>query len=76
MRVQPRGRWRELLLRPDSKDAPDKPTREQLSGMSRADRRRAKVAYQSSGGVFRTWVYVVVLVVLVGGFALYLIAVG
>jgi len=75
--VTTRSRWRELFLQPDIDDGPARPSVEQLSGMSRADRRRARVAYQTgSGGAFRTWVYVVALIVLVGGFVIYLLAVG
>jgi len=74
--VQTRSGWRELFLQPDSDGTPAKPTPEQLSGLSQAERRRAKVAYQRSAGVFRTWVYVVALLLLVGGFVLYVLFVG
>ena len=66
-----RGRLRDLFLVPDREDKPDKPTREQLRLLSRVDRRRVKVHYAAQGGLFRTWVYVVVLVLLVSGFTLY-----
>ncbi len=75
--MAPRSRWRELLLQPDAEELPDKPTTGQLQSMSRADRRRAKIAYQTQGGgAFRTWVYVVALLLLVGGFVTYLLLVG
>ncbi len=67
-----RGRLRELLLQPADDDAPVKPTPTDLAGKSRAERRAARIQYQKHAGVFRTWVYAVILVALVGGFALFL----
>jgi hypothetical protein len=67
-----RRRFLDLVLLPERADAPAKPSRDQLRGLSRLDRRRAKVRYASQAGMFRTWVYAATLVLLVGVFALYL----
>lgn len=74
--MQARSRLRELFLQPADPDAPAKPTRADLAGMSRAERRAARIHYQTQAGIFRTWVYVVILLALIGGFALYLVLVS
>ena len=60
-------RLRDLFLRPDYDPNRVKPD---FKNMNRAQRRRAKVEWDRDGGRFRTWVYAVTLLVLVGGFAL------
>jgi hypothetical protein len=70
--VGERRRLRDLFLQPWD-DIPARPTPEELADMPRADRRVAKLRYQARAGLFRTWVYPVALVLLVGGFALYLV---
>ncbi|MDP9240260.1 MAG: hypothetical protein M3O55_06410 [Actinomycetota bacterium] len=74
--METRSRLRELFLQPRDEDAPTKPTRTDLAGLSRSQRRAAKVHYQTQAGMFRTWVYVVILLALIGGFALFVILVG
>ncbi|PZS33519.1 MAG: hypothetical protein DLM59_06395 [Pseudonocardiales bacterium] len=69
--METRSRLRELFLQPRDDDAPNRPTRGDLAGLSRTERRAAKIHYQTQAGIFRTWVYAVILVGLVGGFALY-----
>ena len=70
--MRARDRLRDLFLLPERDDQPSKPTRAELRRMPPVERRRAKIEYAAQSGRFRTWVYVVVLVVMVGGFALYL----
>ncbi|MEP6696304.1 MAG: hypothetical protein ABJA34_05420 [Pseudonocardiales bacterium] len=74
--MQTRSRLREIFLQPQDDDAPTKPTRADLAGLSRTQRRAAKVHYQTRAGLFRTWVYVVILLALLGGFWLYVILVS
>ncbi len=71
-----RSRILDMLLVPDPGSRMDKPTRDQLREMSYRDRRQAKMRYAVQGGMFRTWVYAVVLILLVGGLALYVSQVG
>ena len=66
-----RSRLRDLFLAPQRETPAIKPTRADLARLSRADRRRAKIRYETESGLFRTWVYVAILVLLVGGFVLY-----
>lgn len=67
-----RRKLRDIFLQPRDEDAPTKPTRLDLAGLSRAQRRAAKIHYQTQAGMFRTWVYVVIFIAIVAGFALYL----
>lgn len=50
------------------------PTRKRpdVRGLSRIERRRAKVRHQMAGGRFRTWVYAAALVLILAVFALLL----
>jgi hypothetical protein len=61
-------RLRDLFLRPDYE--PNRPRPDYKSISSYSQRRRAKVAYQREAGMFQTWVYAVVLALLVIAVAL------
>ena len=66
-----RTRLRDLFLLPPTDSPAIKPAGADLHRLSRHERRRAKIRYQAQSGLFRTWVYVVILLLLVGGFVLY-----
>lgn len=65
-------RLRDLFLVPTPETPAMKPARADLRRLTPAERRRAKIRYQAESGLFRTWVYVVILLLLVGGFVLYI----
>ncbi|MDQ6873607.1 MAG: hypothetical protein M3042_00880 [Actinomycetota bacterium] len=69
-------RLRELFLAPEPQDKVEKPSRQQLRALPRAERRRTKVEYAAQAGRFRTWVYAAALVLIVGAFALYVVLVS
>lgn len=59
------ARLRDLFLRPPS-EVPPRPRSVELRRLTWWERRRARVAYQRDAGIFRTWVYAALLVILVG----------
>ncbi|MGB9378658.1 MAG: hypothetical protein WCB04_14225 [Mycobacteriales bacterium] len=71
-----RGRLRDLFLAPTPEEPVAKPTREDLHGLPPLERRKRKIEYSAQGGLFRTWVYVAALLIVLVAFTLLIVATG
>lgn len=71
-----RGRIRDLFLAPLPAELVARPTREELKELPLMGRRKRRIEYAAQGGLFRTWVYVVALITVVGGFTLLVVISG